>query len=108
MWEEEAHSLIEGVEDDAECIDTSYVGFGKMDPNDHPVSFADVVLLAFQPICRDMVFCLLHRVFPFRCSSPRYPNTSQKGRWVEKGQRILRDSSCTIKRQSVMEYDDTI
>ena len=51
-------------------------------------------------------FCI--GVFPFGCSSPRYPNTSQKGRWVEKGQRILRDSSCTIKRQSVMEYDDTI
>ena len=50
MWKEKAHSLIESVEDGADCIDTSYVGFRKMDPNDH-VSCAHVAFLAFQPSC---------------------------------------------------------
>ena len=51
-------------------------------------------------------FCI--EFFPSDALRPGTPALAKRADEFENGQRILRDSSCTIKRQSVLKYDDPI
>ena len=76
--------MIESVEDDAECIDTSYVGFRKMVPNDHPVSFADVVLLPFSLFAETWFSAFCIEFFPSDALRPGTPTLAKRADGLKK------------------------